>query len=52
VSFIKKRICQYVNTTDRIIIEHCHTAIENPSDPIGYLFDFTNPYLTPDMTLL
>jgi hypothetical protein len=22
VSFIKKRICQYVNTTDRIIIDH------------------------------
>jgi hypothetical protein len=42
---------------------HCHTAIENVSDPIGYLLDFTNPYytalnvlshehLTPDMTLL
>ena len=23
-----------------------HTAIENLSDPIGYLFDFTNPYNT------
>jgi hypothetical protein len=23
---------------------HCHTAIENLSDPIGYLLDFTNPY--------
>ena len=22
----------------------CHTAIENLSDPIGYLLDFTNPY--------
>jgi hypothetical protein len=21
----------------------CHTAIENLSDPIGYLLDFTNP---------
>ena len=21
-----------------------HTAIENLSDPIGYLLDFTNPY--------
>ena len=25
---------------------HCHTAIENLSDPIGYLLDFTNPYYT------
>jgi hypothetical protein len=25
---------------------HCHTAIENVSDPIGYLLDFTNPYYT------
>jgi hypothetical protein len=24
----------------------CHTAIENLSDPIGYLLDFTNPYYT------
>ena len=24
----------------------CHTAIENLSDPIGYLLDFTNPYNT------
>ena len=24
----------------------CHTAIENLSDPIGYLVDFTNPYYT------
>jgi len=23
---------------------YCHTAIENLSDPIGYLLDFTNPY--------
>jgi hypothetical protein len=23
-----------------------HTAIENLSDPIGYLLDFTNPYYT------
>jgi hypothetical protein len=23
-----------------------HTAIENLSDPIGYLLDFTNPYNT------
>jgi hypothetical protein len=27
-------------------VSHCHTAIENPSDPIGYLLDFTNPYYT------
>jgi hypothetical protein len=25
---------------------NCHTAIENLSDPIGYLLDFTNPYYT------
>ena len=25
---------------------HCHTAMENLSDPIGYLLDFTNPYYT------
>ena len=25
---------------------NCHTAIENLSDPIGYLHDFTNPYYT------
>jgi len=25
---------------------HCHTAIENLSDPIGYSLDFTNPYYT------
>ena len=24
----------------------CHTAIENLSDPIGYLLDFTNLYYT------
>jgi hypothetical protein len=30
-----------------IYIIYCHTAIENPSDPIGYLLDFTNPYYTP-----
>ena len=24
----------------------CHTAIENLSDPIGYLLDFTNPCYT------
>jgi hypothetical protein len=24
----------------------CHTAIENLSDPIGYLLDLTNPYYT------
>ena len=24
----------------------CHTAIENLSDRIGYLLDFTNPYYT------
>ena len=28
------------------IITFCHTAIENLSDPIGYLLDFTNPYYT------
>ena len=27
-------------------IMYCHTAIENLSDPIGYLLDFTNPYYT------
>ena len=27
-------------------IKLCHTAIENLSDPIGYLLDFTNPYYT------
>jgi hypothetical protein len=27
-------------------IGNCHTAIENLSDPIGYLLDFTNPYYT------
>ena len=27
-------------------ILYCHTAIENLSDPIGYLLDFTNPYYT------
>jgi hypothetical protein len=26
--------------------KHCHTAIENLRDPIGYLLDFTNPYYT------
>ena len=26
--------------------KNCHTAIENLSDPIGYLLDFTNPYYT------
>ena len=26
--------------------KYCHTAIENLSDPIGYLLDFTNPYYT------
>jgi hypothetical protein len=25
---------------------HCHTAIDNLRDPIGYLLDFTNPYNT------
>ena len=29
-----------------IYIYICHTAIENLSDPIGYLLDFTNPYYT------
>ena len=28
------------------ILPICHTAIENLSDPIGYLLDFTNPYHT------
>ena len=27
-------------------IYYCHTAIENLSDLIGYLLDFTNPYYT------
>ena len=30
----------------KVYITHCHTAIENLSDPIGYLLDFTNPYYT------
>jgi hypothetical protein len=29
-----------------VYIYICHTAIENLSDPIGYLLDFTNPYYT------
>ena len=29
-----------------MIMKDCHTAIENLSDPIGYLLDFTNPYYT------
>jgi hypothetical protein len=29
-----------------VYIYICHTAIENLSDPIGYLLDFTNPYNT------
>ena len=32
----KYEVCKYI----------CHTAIENLSDPIGYLLDFTNPYNT------
>ena len=36
---------------DIVLVTHdynkmCHTAIENLSDPIGYLLDFTNPYYT------
>ena len=27
-------------------MEFCHTEIENLSDPIGYLLDFTHPYYT------
>jgi hypothetical protein len=27
-------------------IGHCHTAIENLSDPIGYSLDYTDPYYT------
>jgi hypothetical protein len=34
-----------MNYTHRIN-HYCHTAIENLSDPIGYLLDFTNPYYT------
>ena len=30
----------------KVYITHCHTAIENLSDPIGYLLDLTNPYYT------
>jgi hypothetical protein len=30
----------------RYIKMSCHTAIENLSDPIGYLLDLTNPYYT------
>ncbi len=35
----------YVNTSP-FYKNYCHTAIENLSDPIGYLLDFTNPYYT------
>jgi hypothetical protein len=31
---------------DNVYTVICHTAIENLSDPIGYLLDFTNPYYT------
>ncbi len=37
---------QYKTRLDTKDILHCHTAIENLSDPIGYLLDFTNPYYT------
>ena len=33
-------------TQPRFNKQVCHTAIENLSDPIGYLLDFTNPYYT------
>jgi hypothetical protein len=36
--FIQMNILCWINITC------CHTAIENLSDPIGYLHDFTNPY--------
>jgi hypothetical protein len=36
-------VCKHVKATHTYI---CHTAIENLSDPIGYLLDFTNPYYT------
>jgi hypothetical protein len=35
-----------IRSRPRIYKNICHTAIENPSDPIGYLLDFTNPYYT------
>jgi hypothetical protein len=37
--------CCFTNHFRRLYI-YCHTAIENLSDPIGYLLDFTNPYNT------
>ena len=36
--FLRSSTCVYIYI--------CHTAIENLSDPIGYLLDFTNPYYT------
>ena len=49
-----EQICQVCDNWDIYISEitssvyrnSCHTAIENLSDPIGYLLDFTNPYYT------
>jgi hypothetical protein len=35
-----------ITSTFSYIKINCHTAIENLSDPIGYLLDFTNPYYT------
>ena len=32
--------------TFKLYTNYCHTAIENLSDPIDYLLDFTNPYYT------
>jgi hypothetical protein len=40
ISVRNKDVGKYVVTTSWI------TAIENLSDPIGYLLDFTNPYNT------
>ena len=35
-----------ITSTFSYIKINCHTAIENLSDPIGYLLDFTIPYYT------
>jgi hypothetical protein len=40
------RFVVHPETLIYIHIHICHTALENLSDPIGYLLDFTNPYYT------
>ena len=43
-------VCFFIFLSRYLILKtlhrYCHTAIENLSDPIGYLLDFTNPYNT------